>query len=351
MARAPNSSLQRTPARQLLGPERCTMSRRAGAAELKSVRPTEVSFHLARVSNRDMNCRWQPRSARIRVIRRVFYCVAFVAASACNSENALDSASFQRESPVAPIDSVSAKPVTPSPARMIIRNATMSLVVRDAVDVLRKVTALIETSGGYVAETKQWKEREQVRAVATVRVPAAQLSPVLAAIRGYAVRVESENVTAQDVSQEYTDLAAQLRNLQVTETELRELLKTVRERTQKASEVMEVFNEVSKVRGEIERIQGRLQYFSQMTTLSTISVELVPDILAAPLVEPGWQPVATVKAATRGLVNALKSVIDALIWLTLYLLPLGVVFAALALVIRAIWLWLRKQRPNERPAA
>jgi hypothetical protein len=122
--------------------------------------------------------------------------------------------------------------------RMIIRNASMSLVVRDAAGVLQQVTTMVDGKGGYVADTKQWKEREQVRANATLRIPATELMPVLAAIRGMAIRVESESVNAQDVSQEFSDLNAQLRNLQAAETELRELLKTVRERTQKASEIM-----------------------------------------------------------------------------------------------------------------
>jgi len=234
---------------------------------------------------------------------------------------------------------------------MIIRNANMSLVVRDAVEALRKITALVDAKGGYVAETKQWKENEQVRASATVRVPATQLSSALAAIRGFAVRIESENITAQDVSQEYTDLGAQLRNLQAAETELRELLRTVRERTQKASEIMEIYNEITKVRGEIDRIQARLQYLSQMTELSTITIELVPDALAAPVVEPGWQPVATVKAASRALINSMKSVVDALIWVVLYLLPLGLVFVAVVLLVRAIWLRIRRQRGASHPLA
>jgi len=225
---------------------------------------------------------------------------------------------------------------------MIIRNANVSVVVRDAVDALNKITSLADAKGGYVAETRQWKESNQVRATATIRVPAAQLSSMLATIRGLAIRVESENVTAQDVSQEYSDLGAQLRNLQATETELRELLTTVRQRTQKASEVMEVYNEITRIRGEIEKTQGRILYLSQMTALSTINVDLVPDILAAPVVEPGWQPVATVKAASRSLLKSLKGVADALIWVLIYILPLGLLFAALALLIRTVW---RRLRP------
>ncbi|HXA17917.1 MAG TPA: DUF4349 domain-containing protein [Thermoanaerobaculia bacterium] len=239
-------------------------------------------------------------------------------------------------------------PATSEPAktqaltRMIIRDAKMSLVVRDAADVLQKVTVLVDAKGGYVAESREWKESEQVRASATLRVPATQLMPLLAAIRGLAIRVESENVTAQDVSQEYSDLGAQLRNLQATETELRELLKTVRERTQKASEIMEIYTEITKVRGDIDRIQGRIQYLSQMTSLSTVTLEITPDVLAAPIMEPGWQPVATVKNASRSLVNSLKGVVDVLIWVVLYILPLGLIFVVLALIVRAVWRRLRK---------
>src|SRR5882724_4739891 len=214
--------------------------------------------------------------------------------------------------------------------RMIIRNANMSLVVRDAADVLQQVTKMVDGKGGYVADTKQWKEREQVRATATIRIPSTELMPVLAAIRGMAIRVESESVNAQDVSQEYSDLNAQLRNLQATETELRELLKTVRERTQKASEIMEIYDEITKVRGQIEQIQGRIQYFSQATALSTINLELIPDILAQPVVEPGWQPVATIKNASRSLLNSLKGLVDVLIWVILYILPLGLIFVVFA---------------------
>lgn len=235
------------------------------------------------------------------------------------------------------IGKAAAPPPAPAAARMIIRNATMSLVVADAVDVLRKASALVESRGGYVAEERQWKERDQVRVSATLRVPAQQLAPALDAIRRLAVRVDSESITGQDVSQEFTDLGAQLKNLQATEAELRELLTTVRQRTQKAADIMEVYSELTKVRGEIETMQGRMQYLSQMTALSTISLDLVPDALAAPVVEPGWQPVATVKSAARALVNTLKSLADAAIWVTLYFLPIAVLFVLFALVIRAVW--------------
>lgn len=239
--------------------------------------------------------------------------------------------------PAAPAET--APPLQP---RMIIRNANVSLVVRDAADALAKVVVLVEARGGYVGEAKQWKENDQTRATAIVRVPSAQLSQSLAAIRALAIRVESENIAAQDVSQEFTDLSSQLKNLQATEVELRELLTTVRQRTQKASEILEIYNELTRIRGEIERTQGRIVYLSQMTAMSTITLDLVPDALAQPVVEPGWQPMGTLRDATRSLLNSLRGLADVAIWIVVYILPLAAIFIAFGLAIRAIWRRLKR---------
>ena len=55
-----------------------------------------------------------------------------------------------------------------------------------------------------------------------------------------------------------------------------------------------------------------------MTALATANVELIPDVLAKPVVEPGWRPLETLRNAGRALVNTLKGLVDALIWLVVY---------------------------------
>jgi hypothetical protein len=274
-----------------------------------------------------------------RVIIALVFCCLACRAERANLAAATDSAVSAPEASLAGrhVEAATATAKRPSDQRMIIRNATLSVIVRDAEETMRAVTAQIEGAGGYVAETRQWKEREQMRATATLRVPSSQLSATLSGIRKLALRTESESIAAQDVSQEYVDLEAQLRNLRVAETELLELLRTVRQRTEKAGEVIEIYNEVTRTRGEIERIQGRIQYLSQMTAFSTITLDLIPDVLAAPVVAPGWQPLATVKAASRALVTALKGVADGLIWLALYALPLALIFAAVLLALIQAW--------------
>lgn len=272
----------------------------------------------------------------------------------------LPSCKAERRDSAATVEGVSRAPASEAPGagqstaftpRMIIRNAALSLVVRDASDAIVQATRIAEAKRGYVAETRQWKESNQTRASAVLRVPAETLMPAMEQLRRLAIRVDSESVTGHDVSQEHTDLSAQLRNLQAAETELRELLSTVRQRTQKASDVIEVYTELTRVRGEIEKTQGRLEYLSQMTTYATITLELTPDALAAPVVEPGWQPIATARSAARSLVNSLKFIADAAIWFALYLLPVGLVLVALALFVRAIWRLARRTSRGSRSQA
>ncbi len=227
--------------------------------------------------------------------------------------------------------------------RMIIRTADLSIVVTDAAQAQQAVVDMVNGMGGYIADSNAWREGEQLRARMTIRVPSDRLDAALAALKALAVRVQQENIRGDDVTEEFTDLTAQLTNLEATEVELRELLAEVRQKTQKAEDVLAVYRELTSIRGEIERVKGRMQYLSTMTSLATINVDLIPDVLAKPVVEPGWRPAETLKNAGRALVNTLKGLVDAIIWVVIYVLPvlllLTIPVVALVLFIR----WLRRR--------
>ncbi len=224
--------------------------------------------------------------------------------------------------------------------RMIIRTGNLTLVVKDTAQAMNQVRDLVESMGGYVVESNAYRDQGLLRGRMTVRVPAERFDQAMDRIRGTAVRVESESSSGQDVTEEYSDLSAQLRNLEATETELRELLGTVRERTGKAEDILAVYRELTTIRGEIERVKGRMQYLERMTALATIQVELIPDALQKPVVEEPWNPQVTLKEALGALVTAGRFLVDALIWFVVVVLPILIVIAlpivALVLIIRAL---------------
>lgn len=236
--------------------------------------------------------------------------------------------------------------------RMIIRTADLSVVVTDAALTQQFVVDTVNAMGGYIADSTSWREGEQLRVRMTVRVPAEDLDALLAAIKAQVVRVQQENIKGQDVTEEYSDLTAQLTNLEATEKELRELLAEVRQKTQKAEDVLAVYRELTNIRGEIERVKGRIQYLSTLTSLATVNVDLIPDVLAKPVVEPGWRPLETLKNAGRTLVNALKGLVDAVIWLVVVVLPVLILIAIpITLIVLLIrWLRRRTRRKAKTPA-
>ena len=218
---------------------------------------------------------------------------------------------------------------------------------------MQSITALVTAAGGYIADSKAWREQDQVRGQISARVPAEKLDGTLGAIKKLATRVERENIGGKDVTEEYSDLDAQLVNLEATEVELRELLTEVRQKTQKAEDVLKVYQELTKVRGEIERVKGRMQYLGNLAALATVTIELIPDVLAKPVVEPGWRPLETLKNAGRSLVNALKGLVDLAIWLIVYLLPLLIVIAipVVLLILLVRWLTRRRRRVKQTQTA
>jgi hypothetical protein len=143
------------------------------------------------------------------------------------------------------------------------------------------------------------------------------LNEALDEIKEGSIEVRSENVSGQDVTQEYTDLESQLRNLEAAEEELREIMGSLT----KAEDVLRVYENLRQVRQEIEIIKGRMQYFEQSARLSAISIELLPDVVSQPLQIGRWQPEGTAKEALESLIKALQFLAKATIWFVIFLLP------------------------------
>lgn len=226
--------------------------------------------------------------------------------------------------------------------RMIVRTANIALVVKDVETSVTQIKGIVSELGGYVVDMRLWRDQEQLRGTVTVRVPAESLDDALSDFKGLAVKVERESSSSQDVTEEYFDLGAQLRNLEATEQELLELLATVRERTGRAEDILAVHRELTQIRGQIEQLQGRMQYLARTAAMSAVTIELIPDVLAAPITVGGWRPSETVSKALRALLQTLRLLVDAAIWVVLYLLPIAVV---LLIPVAALWsLWRRRKK-------
>src|SRR3972149_7655643 len=88
--------------------------------------------------------------------------------------------------------------------------------------------------------------------------------------RGIAKQVRSERSEASEVTEEYTDLEARLRNLEATEASYLELLTGAGD----IPDILLVQDRLSQVRQEIEQVQGRINLLDNLTDLATITIQL-----------------------------------------------------------------------------
>lgn len=130
---------------------------------------------------------------------------------------------------------------------------------------------MVTRLGGHVTEVSVLGGGDPARQAHLVaRVPAERFDEALAGLESVG-GVEEVQVTAQDVGEEYVDVAAQLRNRQRLEQRLLELLET---RTGRLEDVLAVERELARVREEIERQEGRLRYLRNRVSLSTLYITL-----------------------------------------------------------------------------
>ena len=236
--------------------------------------------------------------------------------------------------------------------RKIIANANVSLVVSDTAAAVEGIETLASDVGGYLADVQLSKDRygetEVLRGSLTLRVPGDSLDASLERLQALATDVNNLNVSRQDVTDQYSDLDAQLRNLRATETELLALLTEVRQKPNaKVEDILAVHRSLMQIREEIETLQGRKNLLDNQIGFSTIWIELIPDSINRPIVKEPWSANGPARNALRALVQTLQGLMTALIWALLYLAPLLLVFLIpLGILIWLARYWLGRRRKN-----
>lgn len=153
--------------------------------------------------------------------------------------------------------------------RRIVYRADVELAVEHFDPVPQRIESIVQSHDGFVSDSTLSGSPGQPRSGHwTIRIPVARYSDFLAAVRelGEVRRVRS---TSDDITAEFYDTEARIRNKQVEEQRLQKLLTDA---TGELEEVLAVERELSRVRGEIEQAQGRLRVMKDLTELTTVSV-------------------------------------------------------------------------------
>jgi hypothetical protein len=160
-----------------------------------------------------------------------------------------------------------------SQPQMITYTATLSVVVKDLDAASQEVEKLLAGQKGFVVKSEVSGDPGTPRvATFTLRVPVAGFGTLKEALLALG-NVERNAVETQDVTEEFIDVEARIKNLQEQERKLNELLQEKR-KEEKLEDVIKVSDRIYVVRGDIERAQGRRNYLLNRVQLSTIHLTL-----------------------------------------------------------------------------
>ena len=208
--------------------------------------------------------------------------------------------------------------------RVVIRSARLSIVTKDVQEAADSLKQYAESNGGFVVNAAVRTE-EGVPPSATVsfRVPVEKLDATVAFVRQQAMRVVSESITGEDVTEEYVDLTARLKNLTASETQLLAIMRDAR----KTEDVLAVHREIERVRAEIESLTGRKKYLDESAKLSFVTVSIATDESSLPVIESGneWRPLVVAKGAVTAFLGVLRFLANFAIWIIIFVPVWGTV--------------------------
>ncbi|MBE9113731.1 DUF4349 domain-containing protein [Nodosilinea sp. LEGE 07298] len=169
------------------------------------------------------------------------------------------------------------------PTPQLVKQANLVLVLTDLDAAVTQVQSIVQQVQGDVLSLQDHRSPEGAaqQISLTLRVPQAELDPVLEALRPLGT-VQQQSLTAEDVSSQLVDLEARLKNLRQSEAALLKIM----ERSGEISHVLEVARELSTVRESVERIAAQQQNLQRQVAYSQIYLTLQSPVAQVPPLRP-----------------------------------------------------------------
>lgn len=223
--------------------------------------------------------------------------------------------------------------------RKQIVTATVELRVDEPREAAESVNRMARRLGGYVERSSLSADAPGMHARVVLRVPADSLWTALGDLRALGSKLEAESVETKDVTTEYVDAQANIRNLQTEEVQYRQIMTKAGE----VADALAAAEKLADVRGRAQRIEAQTKLADRKAHMATIQVILRSEE-NAPLTAVGWNPVAQARAAWHDAAQDLNSYAGFLLVmlirlpvLALWALTIVAMAVAAMRILRRVW--------------
>jgi hypothetical protein len=229
--------------------------------------------------------------------------------------------------------------------RKLVRNGSLDLLVNDVRQSASKIGSIVTGVGGFVEKSSQTNSGGHTATI-TVRVPATHLDQVIVDIKRLAATVDRESVEVRDVTREYIDLDAHLRNAQAEESQYLQILK----RAATIKDTLDVTEKLTDVRGRIDQLQGEMKFLTAQIDMSSLEISLRSEADAT-VAGFHWRPLRQAKIAAGDMVSGMADWVDSVIAFLINLPLIGVWLISIVVLVLVVvrilrFLW-RKFGPKK----
>jgi hypothetical protein len=178
--------------------------------------------------------------------------------------------------------------------RRVVRTESIGLIVRTPAETADKIIQIAQGAGGFLVTSNVNGGADATVASLSIRVPAEKFEEARTQIRKLSLRVESESIDVQDVTKQYVDQEARLRNLRAQEQQYLGILR----KAATVKDTLEVSDKLNEVRGAIEERQAEFEALSKQVDTAAINIALRAEA-DAQVFGLNWRPLYQLKSAAR----------------------------------------------------
>lgn len=152
--------------------------------------------------------------------------------------------------------------------RKIIKHGEIRFQTKNIHTTAQTINETVNKLNGYISTDSEVNNSGKSEYHIVLRVPENKFDKMLKGISNIATKIDSKNITANDVTDEFIDTEARLKTKKELELRYRELLK----KCTKVSEMLEIEQEIEELRSDIEAFEGKLISLNDKVSYSTLDL-------------------------------------------------------------------------------
>jgi hypothetical protein len=156
----------------------------------------------------------------------------------------------------------------------IIKTGYIEMEVDNYAKTLSDLAQRVQAAQGYISSQNEQRDNFRITNTLSIRVVNQNFDALVNGLGEIAKKVVSKSINMQDVSEEYTDVAARLKTKKEVAARYSDILKSAKT----IKDILAVEEQLRVIREEIESSEGRLKYLNDQVSYSTITLQVYEEL-------------------------------------------------------------------------